>query len=108
MELKELTALTRGGNWSIVKHDEMVSFGKDDFELYQAHPEISQLMACNPEYNYYLSILRDLSSVSYSKAYGMALNRMLQERHFEGDAQDVTMQILHESGYFKYEKKRIK
>ena len=38
----------------------------------------------------------------------MALNRMLQERHFEGDAQDVTMQILHESGYFKYEKKRIK
>ncbi|MCH5345329.1 MAG: hypothetical protein J1E64_14980 [Acetatifactor sp.] len=93
------------GAYIIHNHPEsqgIVSFGRDDFDYIKNNPQIAGLYCCNKEYDYSLTVLKPLDEVVYNKLYLEAMTRAKAGE----DIQDVTMRILDERGYIKYEKRR--
>lgn len=82
----------------------ILSFGKNDFEFLRDHPGIKEFRCCNSEYNYSIKVLKPLDEVVYNELYREAMMRMSPDK----EIQDVTMQILAERGYIRYDKKRFK
>ncbi|MCM1104911.1 MAG: phage head morphogenesis protein, partial [Clostridium sp.] len=82
----------------------ILSFGSDDFIFLREHPEIAELRCVNKEYDYAVSVLKDMSKVVYNDIYREAWNYS-EEEGFE--AQDKAMEILQERGYVRYVRKKI-
>lgn len=83
----------------------IVSFGENDFNFLRENSIIKELRCCNKEYNYSIKVLKSLAEIVYNDIYREGLQKW-SEPDFE--AQDAAMQVLHEKGYVKYEKRRIK
>lgn len=83
----------------------IVSFGEDDFLFLRDNSNIKELNCSNIEYDYNIKVLKALDNIIYNDIYREGLQKW-SEPDFE--AQDAAMQVLHEKGYVKYEKRRIK
>lgn len=82
----------------------MLSFGKDDFEFLKGHQNIAELRCVNKEYNYSISVLKDLSGVVYNEIYREALQYSNKAGY---EIQHEAMAILRERGYVRYVRKKI-
>lgn len=82
----------------------VVSFGENDFYFLRENQEIKELRCVNKEYDYSISVLKDMSNVVYNDIYREAL-QYFQEEGFE--VQHRAMEILNERGYVKYVRKKI-
>ena len=82
----------------------VVSFGKDDFYFLREHQEIMELRCVNKEYDYSVSVLKDMSKVVYNDIYREAL-QYFREEGFE--VQHKAMEVLKERGYVKYARKKL-
>lgn len=75
---------------------EVLSFGRDDFELMKSHPDIAGFYAVNDEYDYYVRVSGGLDGVSYEDGYaGVVLGN-------NDDMQHLMMEWFHEQGYIEY------
>ncbi len=81
----------------------IVSFGEDDFYFLRDNQNISELRCVNAEYDYRVSVLKDISEVVYNDIYTEAF-QYFQEADFE--IQHKAMEILRERGYVKYARKK--
>ncbi len=86
------------------KANGILSFGKDDFIFLRDFQDIAEMRCVNAEYDYYISVLKDLSDVVYNDIYKEAF-QYFQEADFE--VQHKAMEILEQRGYVKYVRKRI-
>ena len=82
------------------------SFGKDDFEFLQYHPEIKELRAVNTKYNYRLRMLRPLN-LSYHEANNGGYEYAVINGNYD-EPQHNAMRWLKEKGYIMYTRKRIR
>lgn len=82
----------------------IVSFGEDDFYFLRDHQDIMELRCVNKEYDYSISVLKDMSKVVYNNVYREAF-QYFQEEGFE--AQHKVMEILKERGYVRYVRKKV-
>lgn len=82
----------------------IVSFGEDDFYFLREHQDIMEMRCVNKEYDYSISVLKDMSKVVYNNIYREAL-QYFQEEGFE--AQHKVMEILKERGYVRYVRKKV-
>lgn len=92
-----------------VKHNHpasngILSFGKDDFDFLRNHQDIAGLRCVNEEYNYFVSVLKDMSEVIYNNIYKEAF-LYYEEEEFE--VQHKTMEILKREGYVNYVRQKI-
>ncbi len=82
----------------------ILSFGKDDFYFLRDNQDIVELRCVNAEYDYYVSVLKDMSEVVYNEIYKEAF-QYFQETGFE--IQHKAMELLRERGYVRYARKKI-
>lgn len=82
----------------------IVSFGENDFYFLRENQGIRELRCVNREYNYSISVLKDMSDVIYNDIYIEAL-QYFQEEGFE--IQHRAMKVLSERGYVKYVRKKV-
>jgi len=76
------------------------SFGKDDYEFLRKHPEIKELRAVNPKYDYKLQLLKPLD-LSYHEAELGGMELALENGNYD-ELQHNTMKWLEKKGYIKY------
>jgi len=86
------------------KSNGILSFGEDDFYFLRDNQDIAELRCINAEYDYSISVLKDMSEVVYNDIYKEAF-QYFQEADFE--IQHKTMEVLRERGYVKYARKKI-
>lgn len=82
----------------------IVSFGEDDFNFLRNHQEIKELRCINTEYQYRISVLKDISEIAYNDIYTEGF-KYFGNSDFE--TQDAAMRVLQERGYVSYERKRV-
>lgn len=82
----------------------ILSFGKDDFGFLKANQDIAELRCVNKEYNYSISVLKDMSGVVYNEIYREAL---WYNGKADYEAQHEAMEILRKRGYVRYARKKI-
>lgn len=81
------------------------SFGKDDFELLKAYPDIRKLIAVNSKYTYEVKVIKPLNELSYDEYYRDAMiNANILDTDI--DLQHDVFEILKKEGYIEYERKR--
>ncbi len=78
------------------------SFGKDDFMVLQAHPEIKELRAVDAKYTYRLRLLKALD-LSYQEADHGGMEIALESGNYE-EPQHNAMIWLEKEGYIEYER----
>lgn len=81
----------------------IISFGKEDFLFLREHQDIMEMRCVNKEYDYSISVLKDISSVVYNDIYRESW-KYAQEDGFE--INHKTMEVLGERGYVKYVRKK--
>lgn len=86
------------------KSNGIVSFGENDFYFLREYQNIAEMRCVNEEYDYVISVLKDMSKVSYNDIYREAL-QYFNEEGFE--VQHRTMEVLKERGYVRYVRKKI-
>lgn len=79
----------------------IVSFGKNDFEFLREYQGIRELQCVNAEYNYRISVIKDITEVVYNDIY-LAGFKYAFDPYYE--SQDAAMRVLCEKGYVKYER----
>lgn len=84
------------------KSNGIVSFGEDDFIFLREHQNIKGFHCCNSEYDYSVSVIKDMSEVTYNSMYVEAIKNYI---HGE-DIQHLVFQELSRKGYVKYERRR--
>lgn len=82
----------------------IVSFGRDDFEFMKAHQNIRELHCVNSEYNYKVSLLKDITDVVYNDLYLEGFKYAMEADY---ESQDAAMRVLHERGYVRYERTKF-
>ena len=82
----------------------ILSFGKDDFYFLRENQDIAELRCVNKEYNYSISILKDMSGVVYNEIYTEAIRHNGKEGF---EIQHEAMEILSKRGYVRYGRKKI-
>lgn len=82
----------------------IVSFGEDDFIFLREHQDIAEFRCVNKEYDYAVSVLKDMSEVVYNDIYREAM-RICQEKQIE--INHCAMEVLKERGYVDYVRKKI-
>ena len=98
-------------NGSTVLHNHpkangITSFGGDDFEFLKNNQNIRNFLCSNPEFDYSMSALKDISNVSYSEYYHKAMLNMDLSK--EVDFQHLVMIEIKKEGYIKYDRRRKK
>ena len=82
----------------------IVSFGEDDFIFLRTHPEIKALRAVNRDYDYFVSVKKDMSTVVFTDLEHGALRYLGVIEDFE--MQHAEFLWLKEQGYVDYERKK--
>lgn len=82
----------------------ILSFGKDDFYFLRENQDIAELRCVNKEYNYSISVLKDMSKVVYNEIYREALRYGGEPGY---DAHHEAMEVLRKRGYVRYVRKKI-
>ena len=82
----------------------IISFGADDFNFLREHQDIAELRCVNKEYDYAVSVLKDMSEVVYNDIYREAF-QYCHEAGFE--IHHSAMEILKKRGYVDYVRKKI-
>jgi len=85
----------------------ILSFGKDDFEFLKENPFVKKLMAVNEEYDYSVTVLSDMTMLSYNTYYIKAMERITDPLSETEDLQHLVFEILHEEGYVHYVRKSL-
>lgn len=79
----------------------IISFGKNDFEFLRAYQDIRELQCVNAEYNYRISVIKDITEVVYNDIYLAGFKYAFDPDY---ESQDAAMRVLCEEGYVKYER----
>ena len=80
----------------------IVSFGEDDFMFLRENQNIRKLYCCNAEYDYSVSVIKDMSEITYNSMYVEAIKNYIPGE----DMQHLVFQELSRKGYVKYERRR--
>lgn len=83
--------------------NDIVSFGQDDFVFLREHPEIKELRAVNRDYNYSVSVIADMSEVTYTDVEEWALEFVAQGE----EMQHAGFLGLKKRGYVEYERTAV-
>ena len=79
----------------------IISFGKNDFEFLREYQGIRELQCVNAEYNYRISVIKDITEVVYNDIYLAGFKYAFDPDY---ESQDAAMRVLCEKGYVKYER----
>lgn len=80
----------------------IVSFGEDDFMFLRENQKIRKLHCCNAKYDYSVSVIKDISEITYNSMYVEAIKNYVPGE----DIQHLVFQELSRKGYVKYERRR--
>lgn len=79
----------------------IISFGKNDFEFLREYQDIRELQCVNAEYNYRISVIKDITEVVYNDIYLAGFKYAFDPDY---ESQDAAMRVLCEKGYVRYER----
>lgn len=85
--------------------NDIVSFGKDDYEMMRRYPTASFRLV-NERYDYYVEVIKPIDKVTYNQAWRWSIDDLLTA-DFNEDMQHRIMESLVKRGYIRYERKAV-
>ncbi|MBD5515369.1 MAG: hypothetical protein HDR06_12220 [Lachnospiraceae bacterium] len=87
------------------KTNDIVSFGKDDYEMMRRYPTASFRLV-NERYDYYAEVIKPIDKVTYNQAWRWSIDDLLTVNVNE-DLQHRIMESLAKRGYIRYGRKAV-